>query len=127
MGWLGGLWVLSSMPGKEFPSVEIPLADKIVHFGLFFVGAGLLSIALRRTVALSFWKYTAVVFITLALIGGVDEWHQMFTPNRSGNDPGDWAADGAGALAGALTIGWIYARTQKRVPFETSELAAQGD
>ncbi len=115
------------MPGKSFPSVEIPFFDKIVHFGLFFIGAVLLSFALRLTFVLSFWKYTALTVLALALIGGSDEWHQMSTPNRSGNDLGDWTADCAGALAGALVAGWIYARTKKRLPLEASDLAPQGD
>lgn len=126
-GWLGGLWLLSAMPGGSVPSVEIPHFDKIVHFGLFFIGAVLFSIALRLTVKLSFWQYTVLTVLALALIGGFDEWHQMSTPGRSGNDMGDWIADCSGALAGALALGWIYARTQKRLPLGASPLAAQGD
>ena len=121
------LWILSTLPGKAFPEVKVPFADKVVHFGLFFVGAVLLGFALRRTWALSFWKHTALVVIALALVGVGDEWHQMSTPNRSGNDWGDWTADCAGALTGALVIGWIYARTQKRFPLGPDDLAAQGD
>lgn len=115
------------MPGKSLPSVEIPFADKIVHFGLFFVGAVFLSVAVRRTFALSSWGHFLLVVAVLALIGGVDEWHQVFTPNRSGADLGDWLADLAGAICGALAVGWIYARFLKRNPLEAGRLAAQRD
>jgi len=37
-------------------------------------------------------------------VGGLDEYHQSFTPGRSGNDLGDWLADTLGGTAGALLI-----------------------
>ena len=39
--------------------------------------------------------------LLLAVVGALDEWHQTFTPGRSGNDPLDWLADVLGAFAGA--------------------------
>lgn len=115
------------MPGNTLPSVDIPFFDKIVHFGLFFIGAVLLGIALRCTFTFSSWLHLLLVVAVLALIGGMDEWHQVFTPNRSGADPGDWLADLAGAFCGALVIGWIYARFPKRNPLAASSVAAQRD
>ena len=31
-----------------------------------------------------------------------------FRPNRSGNDPGDWAADTLGGLLGAFVGRWLH-------------------
>lgn len=50
---------------------------------------------------------TAAV-VVIALIGALDEYHQSFTPGRSGNDPFDWLADLLGAIAGAFTFKHIH-------------------
>ena len=39
-----------------------------------------------------------------AIIGALDEYHQTFTPGRSGNDPWDLLADTVGAAAGSAFI-----------------------
>ncbi|MEY3896711.1 MAG: hypothetical protein RLZZ214_2231 [Verrucomicrobiota bacterium] len=75
---------------------------------------------LRRHCLLCAWLYrrgpertdwaklitTAVVVV--ALIGALDEYHQSFTPGRSGNDPFDWLADLLGATAGAFAFKRIH-------------------
>ena len=45
-----------------------------------------------------------VAVLVIGLIGGLDEWHQSFTPGRSGNDLSDLLADVLGAAAGAFTF-----------------------
>ena len=47
--------------------------------------------------------FAIVVLIVGVLIGRLDEYHQSFTPGRSGNDNGDWLAD----ILGAATGSWI--------------------
>lgn len=104
--WFAILWGLSSfkLPGDFIPPVNH--FDKIEHFGYFFGGGGLLCAWLyRRNPEQPDWRkliVTAVVLI--ALIGALDEYHQSFTPGRSGNDPFDWLADVLGATAGAFTF-----------------------
>jgi VanZ family protein len=44
----------------------------------------------------------ATPILLFALIGALDEYHQTFTPGRSGNDPFDWLADLLGAAAGTF-------------------------
>ncbi len=108
--WLGVLWGLSSFtpPGEEVPPVEH--LDKIVHFGYFFGGSGLLCAWLfRRHPENPNWKaIIATAVLIIALIGALDEYHQTFTPGRSGNDPFDWLADLLGGAVGALTFQRIH-------------------
>lgn len=102
-GWLGTLWWLSSrsVPVAKLPTFQF--ADKVAHFGYFFVGGILLSMALRDV--LPKWKTRALsVIIASALIGAGDEFHQSFVPNRFGNDPWDWLADVLGGTAAALVV-----------------------
>ena len=53
--------------------------------------------------------------LTVALIsvfGMLDEFHQLFTPGRSGGDVGDWIADTFGAFCGVLLMGWIVRKNR---------------
>ena len=110
--WLGGfilwavtLFVLSSF-SKTMPEggPEIPHIDKILHFGYFMGGAFIFATWIRL------WKGTVAPLcirlilpvILFGIIGLLDEWHQTFTPGRSGNDPFDWLADALGSLTGVI-------------------------
>ena len=42
----------------------------------------------------------------------LDEFHQLFTPGRSGGDVGDWIADTFGAFCGVLLMGWIVRKNR---------------
>ena len=77
-----------------------------------FGGSGLLCAYLfRRNPERPNWKaIIGGVIIAIALTGCLDEYHQSFTPGRSGNDPYDWLADVLGATAGALTFKRIHHR-----------------
>ena len=104
--WFVVLWFLSSGPLPSPPGPELPHIDKVLHFGFFFGGAGLLSAALYlRAKCTPNWPALIVtVTLVLAAVGMLDEWHQSWIPERSGNDGGDWLADAYGALAGALVF-----------------------
>jgi len=102
--WFGVLWILSSSSnvGPYMPSVSH--FDKVAHFGYFLGGGGLWSAYLfRRSPENPNWRriFIAAVWV-VAAVGVLDEWHQSFTPGRSGNDPFDWMADLLGAGTGAL-------------------------
>ena len=77
---------------------------KVVHFGYFFGGGGLLSAALHFGKNLSWKRLILIVTLSLSLIGMMDEFHQSFFANRTGNDPGDWLADTLGAFCGAFVF-----------------------
>ncbi len=105
--WAGVLWWLSSS-AREFPTeLDFRASDKVLHFGYFFGGAGLLSafwFRLRGGSLPPWKKHLLGVTLAVGLIGVLDEWHQSWVPNRFGNDPGDLAADIAGAFCGALVF-----------------------
>lgn len=115
-GWLVGVFALSSVTGNQVPQVStgLPL-DKIAHFLIYACGAYLL---LRLVWAGWGDRVPLIVLATLlvlipAVIGGVDEFYQTFTPGRSGLDLGDWFANLAGALCVALgTVLWVKFRTR---------------
>jgi VanZ family protein len=113
--WLVTLWVLSSLPGQDI-HLPFPAADKVAHFGYFFIGGVLLAWLLRRTLSLRGWKLLCGTLCAIALIAALDELHQLYTPDRSGGDPADWTADCSGGAFGILVIGWIHVRARDRKP-----------
>lgn len=110
--WFAVLWALSSFAigGKYAPPIDH--FDKVEHFGYFFGGSGLLCAWLfRLNPERPNWKaIIAGAVIAIALVGWLDEYHQTFTPGRSGNDPYDWLADVLGATAGAATFKRLHHR-----------------
>ena len=88
------------MPGNYFGPPPFSWADKVVHTAIFACGSGLFAAAFYRTFGGLAWKTPALIFVAMVLIGVGDEFHQTFTPGRSGNDPGDLTADALGALIG---------------------------
>lgn len=99
--WAATLFALSSFSAPVPPGgPEIPHLDKVAHFGYFMGGAFIFTtwLLLRKKTPLQI-LFPLLVF---TLIGALDEWHQTFTPGRSGNDPFDWLADILGSLTGIL-------------------------
>ncbi|MFT4175776.1 MAG: VanZ family protein [Luteolibacter sp.] len=108
--WLVTLWILSSISGSDTQLPPIKFSDKIAHFGYFFGGGGLLTAWFyRRNPENPDWPVILLSSILiLALVGILDEFHQSFTPGRSGNDLFDWFADLAGATCGALVFRLVH-------------------
>jgi VanZ family protein len=104
--WFGTLWYLSSGPVQIHHGWKIPHMDKICHFGYFFGGSGLLSAFLYRK-QFRHPDWTRILIIVIAVMvgtGALDEWHQSWVPERSGNDALDLTADLCGSLAGFLVF-----------------------
>ncbi len=98
--WWVTLWFLSGTAHP--PSLPGFLDwDKLKHAVYFMLGGSFWALALRlqkphlRTLIIAL---TGAALMTV--VGFFDEWHQMFTPGRSGNDPGDWIADTIGGVLG---------------------------
>jgi VanZ family protein len=109
--WFGVLWMLSSTPSPG-PRIEINHLDKVLHFG-YFLGGGFLFAGWRFRLAdgrLPWGRIIVLTAVTLAVVGGIDEWHQTHTPGRNGGDPGDWLADVLGATTGAWVLKFIHPR-----------------
>ena len=88
---------------KDTSSISLPYhTDKLVHFAEF----GFLclmtcwSLSLARIDTRVIYKIILAIVIT-SLYGMSDEFHQLFTPNRS-VDVFDWLADTIGAVAAGL-------------------------
>lgn len=104
--WFFTLWALSSGPVPVKTGVEIPHLDKVVHFGYFFGGAGLLAAFLYRLQAPApdWLKIFTILILVMTCVGSLDEFHQSLVPERSGNDAPDLTADILGAIAGFYTF-----------------------
>ena len=110
--WSAIIFVLSSIPGNQFPPLPTWWsADKLAHGAIYGVLGALCWRGLRATWARGYgngMQVGAAVALT-ALYGITDELHQAFTPRRS-PDPFDVIADAVGGLLGALFCVAILAR-----------------
>ena len=100
--WFGVLWSLSSLPGSEQPQL-FPHLDKLLHFTYFF-GGGILAAGWLHAIRPEWKRIVPAAVTLLAVLAFIDEWHQCYTPGRSGADPWDWLADFLGAFCGACAL-----------------------
>lgn len=112
--WAALIFVLSSIPGPQFPLPARNL-DKLIHAAIF----GVLGALCWRGVNATFlrgaaqWRIVLIAVVLTTLYGLADEMHQMFVPRRS-PDPNDVLADAVGGLMGALLCVAIVARRRRR-------------
>lgn len=119
--WLGViiwgvvLFTLSSQSTLP-PGPKIPYQDKVVHFLYFSGGAFCFVLALynRLTSRQAWWRWVLTGIGFGLVIGALDEFHQTFTPGRSGNDLGDLLADLTGAGMGAWLAWFLHSRISSR-------------
>lgn len=116
--WLVVLFLLSASSHVAELTPAIANFDKVEHFGYFFGGSGLLCAFLyRRKPDAPNWIFIiGCVIAAIAVTGCLDEYHQTFTPGRSGNDPFDWMADVAGAIVGAFVFKRFHHLIREKVP-----------
>lgn len=100
--WAGVLYWLSEQSKLPSPA-KFEGIDKIEHTAYFAAGGVCLLLSLRLA---GFARQTGVAIVLTmlfcSLVGALDEWHQTFTPGRSGGDVWDWTADTVGGFLGAL-------------------------
>jgi Predicted integral membrane protein len=101
-------WAVVILIGTSWPSISVgPDAiiglDKVVHFSMYAVFAGLL---LRYSPAPYERRTFVLALLGVALFGALDEWHQQFIPSRSMSIY-DWIADVLGACFGLLAVRFI--------------------
>ena len=76
-----------------------PLVHKVEHFLYYGTMAGLIAYALGRRF---FW----LAIFTVPLVGALDEWHQLYVPNRNSSAL-DWSVDVAGTLVAVAIVYWL--------------------
>ncbi len=112
LAWAGFIFWVSAQP-NPFPFVPRSFLahDKALHAGAYAVlGALVLGALARPRIA---WRAIALAAFFTTAYGATDEWHQSYVPNREA-DPGDLAADAAGAVAGAAAAAVILRRRMSR-------------
>lgn len=115
--WGVTLWFLSAgNPGAEH-APKIPHFDKLLHFTYFLGGGSALAACIGlKWPDLKPWSVFLTTAAVCCIVGRLDEYHQSFTPGRSGNDHGDWLADILGGIAGAwLVVAVLLPRWKKIV------------
>jgi VanZ family protein len=99
VAWAGLIFWLSHQ-SRPIGNVRLfTHADKLAHAAAF----GILAALAARAFGAAAWGARRILLaavLSASLYGVADEWHQSFVPGRD-PDPWDWAADTAGALAGA--------------------------
>ncbi len=114
--WFAVLYVLSSISLKFPPGTQITYGDKFQHAFYFMLGSTCLHLGLRLSnPRRGFLFGLGLTVLFCALVGAFDEFHQTFTPNRSGNDRGDWIADVIGGFLGSFVGSFVYARLKPKV------------
>lgn len=100
--WFGTLYWLSSQSHLPSPP-SFEGIDKLEH-AVFFAAGGLCFLLALRLAGFAKTTRAAILVTVLfcAAVGGFDEWHQTFTPGRSGGDVWDWTADLCGGFLGAV-------------------------
>ena len=100
--WFGVLYWLSSQSHLPSPA-KFEGVDKIEHTVFFAAGGVCFLLGLRLAgLVKATWAAILVTMLFCGTVGGFDEWHQTFTPGRSGGDVWDWTADLCGGFLGAL-------------------------
>lgn len=120
--WAAVLWWLSSQSKLPSPA-KFEGIDKIEHT-LYFAAGGMCFLLGLRLAGLARQTITAVTLTVLfcSAVGLLDEWHQTFTPGRSGGDVWDWTADTLGGVLGALIA---FAAERRLTSAETTTSAAR--
>ncbi len=113
--WFSVLWHLSSITPQIKDAPQIPHLDKLAHFCYFMAGgfciANTLFLKINKS---SNWTQILIISILIgASAGAIDEFHQTFTPGRTGNCYGDWIADTLGTTAGAYYCLLMWKRLAK--------------
>ncbi|MCL1891500.1 MAG: VanZ family protein [Coriobacteriia bacterium] len=106
--WAALIFVLSSIPGSEYPPHHESL-NVVAHFCLYLVLGVLLTVAVSQS-RLPLWQVAIVAFILGSLYGASDEVHQLFVDGRNA-DPMDWIIDTIATAVGVVgALFYISAR-----------------
>lgn len=101
--WISIIFILCAMPSEDIPDphLNIPHLDKVVHFGMFFILALLISLPLKLHTAIPPKQIYTITILIAFVYGGLIEILQHYFFNRGG-DVWDLTADIAGSIVGCL-------------------------
>ena len=79
--WMCLIWLVSSIPAKEIPELDVMALDKLAHFSIYCIWAvlGRLLMQSRSNRPLE-CTLLLVLMLSLAVL---DEYHQNWIPGRS--------------------------------------------
>ncbi len=81
IAWLLLIWILSSIPSKNLPGIQVLGIDKLAHVCVYFILGLLCNLWLK---SLHCKTYQVVFFYSLLLLTATaDEFHQYYIPGRS--------------------------------------------
>ena len=103
IAWAAFIFYLSSKHADEFPKIDIPQFDKVVHFCLYGPLSITLFCGLRFGSGRNFRFAVILAFLLASVYGISDEYHQSFVPSRT-CDVFDWVADTIGGSVVFLTF-----------------------
>ncbi len=98
---MGGIFVLSHLPGETLTLPDLALIDKAAHLGVYTALGGAALYALPSARNRERQGQAALFVLLLCFLYGLsDEWHQSFVPGRC-SSAGDVLAD---VLGGFLSL-----------------------
>lgn len=81
IGWWILIWIVSSLPSDDLPSLQILSVDKLAHCAVYFVLGWLMNLWLGRKAVKA--SRRNLIFVLLLISALADEYHQSFIPGRS--------------------------------------------
>jgi VanZ family protein len=112
--WMLVIFAESSMPGDFYPQIDIVNIDKVAHIGIYGLLGLLCYISLIHLNGSNTFSNNPLIWtlVICSFYGASDEFHQLFTPNRS-CDFWDWVSDTIGAILAVLIIKYFLSRKMK--------------
>jgi VanZ family protein len=113
----GAIFWLSARSRLPDVGIHFEFMDKVEHAIAYAVWSFIFSMAARATwPRLGLAAGIAAAWLAGTCYGASDEFHQLFVPHRTA-DVMDLAADGAGALIGAIAhASWHYRKGRAPLP-----------
>jgi len=113
---MAGIFMLSSLPGDDSLLNTFEFNDKIKHFIAYFVLGITYCIWIPRKSWLAKPVFWCVIIVVLCAVFGIlDEYHQSYVPERSGNDLGDLMANFTGGLVSVFLYLFFYVKRQRLI------------
>ena len=80
LAWMALIWILSSLPSDNLPSIDIWGIDKLAHLGIYLVWGVLAVLYLLKRQASA--GVVCISFAIMLIIAALDEFHQHYIPGR---------------------------------------------